>query len=57
MQTPIAAARLFALNSRDPSSTMPLSPLGSLSPTILSPYPPKKELGSEQLQVLLFPLT
>lgn len=53
---PVAAARIFALTSVNPSSTMPLIPLGSLSPTTLPPYPPKKDLGLEQLQVLLFPL-
>lgn len=53
---PIAAARIFALTSPDPSSTMPLNPLGNLSPTTLPPYPPKEELALQRLQVLLFPL-
>lgn len=52
---PIAAARLFALTSRDPSSTMPLSPLGSLSPTILSPYPPKRSLVRNSYRSYFFP--
>lgn len=53
---PVAAARIFSLTSGDPSSTMPLNPLGTLSPATLPPYPPKKELGVERLQVLLFSL-
>lgn len=53
---PIAAARIFALTSRDPSSTMPISPLGNKTPSTLRPYPPQKELGLQRLQVLLFPL-
>lgn len=53
---PVAAARIFALSSRDPSSTMPLIPPGNLSPTTLPPYPPRKELGLDRLQILLFSL-
>ncbi|MCJ1271092.1 hypothetical protein MMC22_010991 [Lobaria immixta] len=53
---PVAAARIFALTSHEPSSTMPLTPLGSLSPSTLPPYPPKEEVGLERLPVLLFTL-
>lgn len=53
---PVAAARIFALTSPDPSSTMPLNSLGNLSPTTLPPYPPKEDLALERLQVLLFSL-
>lgn len=53
---PVAAARIFALTSREPSSTMPVIPLGSTTASRLPPYPPKEEFGLERLQVLLFSL-
>ena len=59
-----AAARVFALTSPNPASTMPPAPprsaqkdIGSdLDPSILPPYPPKHELGDRRLNVILFPL-
>ena len=58
-----AAARVFALTSPNPASTMPVIPdsqsLPSRSSTIatpLPPYPPKDELGMKRLNVILFPL-
>lgn len=59
-----AAARLFALTSPDPASTMPPSPPPSRSldgsiaspPRPLSPYPPKNILGDRRLNLILFPL-
>lgn len=58
---PYAAARLFALTSPDPASTMPPEPpFGSLSDgskyPILQPYPSKEKLGSRRLNLILFPL-
>ena len=58
-----AAARVYALTSPNPSSTMPPSPpppqtvnhkKAPAEP--LPPYPPKGELGDRRLNVLLFPL-
>ncbi|KAL9098965.1 MAG: hypothetical protein Q9163_005471 [Psora crenata] len=58
---PIAAARLYALTSPDPRSTVPLA--APLPPTVgggrhhfLEPYPPKEDLGERRLKVILFPL-
>ena len=59
-----AAARVFALTSPDPSSTMPSPSLLSNSATgrdtatvtPLGPYPNNKELGSRRLNLVLFPL-
>lgn len=48
----IAAARIYALTSPDPESTMP--PFGSA--TSLKDYPPKEELGERRLRVVKFPL-
>ncbi|MCJ1439272.1 hypothetical protein MMC27_008664 [Xylographa pallens] len=59
-----AAARVYALTSPTPSSTMPPPP-PPVSQTAshketpaepLPPYPPKDELGDRRLNVLLFPL-
>ena len=44
-----AAARVYALTSPNPSSTMPLD-------TVLPPYPSKDLLGDRRLKVTLFPL-
>ena len=60
---PIAAARLYALTSPNPATTMPLAPLRATSPNTadstpsasLPPYP-TSDLGSRRLNVLLFPL-
>ena len=59
-----AAARVFALTSPDPSSTMPPSPpvskqtkgkdASKLVP--LGPYPDKGDLGPRRLNLILFPL-
>ncbi|MCJ1394144.1 hypothetical protein MMC18_007022 [Xylographa bjoerkii] len=60
----VAAARVYALTSPNPSSTMPPPPPPP-PPTAsrkeapaepLPPYPPKGELGDRRLKVLLFPL-
>lgn len=59
-----AAARVFALTSPDPASTMPPAPPPTLSvdgsvispPRPLSPYPPKNTLGDRRLDLVLFPL-
>ncbi|MCJ1468653.1 hypothetical protein MMC07_007282 [Pseudocyphellaria aurata] len=61
---PSAAARIFALTSPDPASTMPptVSPKSlksdgnGLQPTILPPYPPTDALDGKRLNVILFPL-
>lgn len=56
-----AAARVFALTSPDPASTMPpVHPFkeaksGSQYPMML-PYPSKTELGDRRLNLILFPL-
>ncbi|KAL8851297.1 MAG: hypothetical protein Q9221_003827 [Calogaya cf. arnoldii] len=49
---PVAAARIYALTSPDPESTMP--PFGSA--TGLKDYPPKDQLGDRRLRVAKFPL-
>ena len=59
-----AAARVFALTSPNPASTMPYAPpqsarkdLSSNSDAnVLPPYPQKHELGVRRLNVILFPL-
>ncbi len=48
----VAAARIYALTSPDPASTMP--PFGSA--TGLEDYPSKEELGGKRLRVVKFPL-
>lgn len=57
----IAAARVFALTSPIPASTMPPAPPlapegGSTGQPRLRPYPPLSELGSARLNIVLFPL-
>lgn len=57
---PMAAARVFALTSPTPGSTMPPRPPlstqeGSNEP-LLPPYPPKAELGDRRLNLIMFPL-
>ena len=47
-----AAARVYALTSPNPASTMP--PLAG--PSALSPYPKNTEFGDKRLNVILFPL-
>ena len=59
-----AAARVYALTSPNPSSTMPPPPpqlphspnLREAPAEPLPPYPPTNELGDRRLKVLLFPL-
>ena len=55
-----AAARVFALTSPNPASTMPVIPDIQLLPETaaapLPPYPPRDKLGPERLNVILFPL-
>lgn len=59
-----AAARVFALTSPDPASTMPPAPPPTVSvdggitspPRTLSPYPPAHTLGDRRLNLILFPL-
>jgi len=57
-----AAARVFALTSPDPASTMPPAPprdahiRSGLSAEKLPPYPSKRDLGNRRLNVILFPL-
>lgn len=61
---PTATARVFALTSPNPASTMPpaVSPNAfngdghKLQPTILPPYPPRADLVGERLKVIMFPL-
>lgn len=57
---PISAARVFALTSPTPSSTMPPSPPKSIQEgsdeQLLPPYPPKRDLGDRRLNLILFPL-
>lgn len=63
----VAAARLYALTSPNPASTMPPAPPPTRRqtkssddelppPTFLPPYPLKHELGARRLRVVLFPL-
>ncbi|MCJ1308144.1 hypothetical protein MMC25_001796 [Agyrium rufum] len=59
-----AAARVYALTSPDPATTMPpfppRRPLSEEDPGndqgLLPPYPPKERFGSQRLHVTLFPL-
>lgn len=59
-----AAARVFALTSPDPASTMPPPPPPTISldgivtspPRPLALYPPKHTLGDRRLNLILFPL-
>ena len=59
-----AAARLYALTSPNPASTLPPSPPVSSDDSAidrnlsasLPPYPPKAELGEKRLNIILFPL-
>ena len=59
-----AAARVFALTSPDPASTMPPAPPQSSGSdttsdpytSTLPPYPSKDDLGDRRLKVILFPL-
>lgn len=61
---PTATARVFALTSPNPASTMPPTVSHSvfkgdgngLQPTILPPYPPRDALVGERLNVIMFPL-
>lgn len=61
---PTATARVFALTSPNPASTMPPVVLQSaskgdgngLQPTVLPPYPPRDDLVGERLKVIMFPL-
>lgn len=48
----IAAARVYALTSPNPASTMP--PV--TGPSSLPPYPDKDEIGDRRLNVIMFPL-
>ena len=47
----LAAARVYALTSPNPASTMP----PAIEPT-LPPYPEKGEIGNRRLNVIMFPL-
>ena len=51
---PTAAARVYALTSPNPQSTMP--PSSVEGPNALGPYPPKEELAKRRLNVIMFPL-
>ncbi|KAL8793211.1 MAG: hypothetical protein Q9195_004147 [Heterodermia aff. obscurata] len=57
---PTAAARVFALTSPDPASTMPPTPPAPADSQplrhFLPPYPPKERLGNRRLNLSLFPL-
>lgn len=57
---PTAAARVFALTSPTPASTMPPIALGPASPVTgakhLPPYPPRSQLGDRRLKIVIFPL-
>ena len=57
---PTAAARVFALTSPTPASTMPPTPLipaiSNADEESLPPYPPKGQLGDRRLNLILFPL-
>ena len=48
----LAAARVYALSSPNPASTMP--PV--IEPSTLPPYPEKAEIGDRRLNVIMFPL-
>ena len=47
-----AAARVYALTSPNPASTMP----SMTGPSSLPPYPKKDEIGDRRLNVIMFPL-
>ena len=59
-----AAARVFALTSPNPASTMPPAPPQNarrsggdkIDASVLPPYPSKHDLGDRRLNVILFPL-
>ena len=57
---PTAAARVFALTSPNPASTMPPTPVNpvksNLDETFLPPYPAKEQIGDRRLNLKLFPL-
>lgn len=61
---PTATARVFALTSPNPATTMPPTVLrnplkrdcNGLQPKILPSYPPRDELAVERLKVIMFPL-
>ena len=57
---PAAAARIFALTSPVPASTMPpmaSSPASTVAHAeYLPPYPPRSQLGDRRLKIVLFPL-
>lgn len=48
----LAAARIYALTSPNPASTMP--PV--IGPSALPPYPEKDDIGDRRLNVVMFPL-
>lgn len=48
----IAAARVYALTSPDPASTMP----PTVGRSSLPPYPKKDQIGDRRLNVIMFPL-
>ena len=47
-----AAARVYALTSPNPASTMP----PTAGPSFLPPYPTKADIGDRRLNVVMFPL-
>ncbi|KAL8680643.1 MAG: hypothetical protein Q9186_003181 [Xanthomendoza sp. 1 TL-2023] len=51
----VAAARLYALTSPQPESTMP-PPFDSSSATAVPDYPPAHQLGDRRLKIIKFPL-
>jgi len=57
---PVSAARVFALTSPTPNSTMPPAPPVSTREVsegeLMPPYPPKDKLGDRRLNLILFPL-
>lgn len=55
---PVSAARVFALTSPTPNSTMPPLPISTSdsSTEMMPPYPPKRELGDRRLNLILCPL-
>lgn len=48
---PLAAARVYALTSPNPASTMPPP-----SSDVLPPYPPAEQLSARRLKAIMFPL-